>query len=1286
VLRKNKPVQQNKSMKKVLILLMFLAMAPFAEAQLANVLYGNISSFGLAGRTNLQMKLSILSPKNRIVNNSLVSNDPLITYSDQNGNFQYTNVIFGYYVLSAADSFSSRWPIVVYADTAGSNNLINLVNFNAAIPPPPSTNYYNIYQINQMLSSIVVGVAATNVYAYPYDGSMIIFTNSQNLTEWGFQVNTNMFPNFQQVSNIVLSIGGGTLTNINFGASDNTLIITTNGIASFTARVNTNIVTTFLTATNIAISEQTIVLPGANVGIMNTTNAYGQITATISSSGGGGAATNVSLGNIDGTISVITNSAASWNISANQNAIVTHTAVNAAGASTNAYLQQVFTPEQFGSAANGNEVHDVSVTNGTAIINSPTVNFSAADVGKPLTLYLDATNLTYLQTTIFSVQSASQATLAATVSGGWTNNGTIIYGSDNTANFQALANAAHAAGGGVIKLKSGIYYLAGQPILRTNAQDESSVISLPCTYIRQSPTNKLITIEFDGAYAAGKGINVDNNWPSLSGTIIFCPSSGTLPNTGTNINCIFGMNDLASDGGDFSLEQYVFKNITVRKIRNTPLCGFFAGWGGGLVIEDSSVDVDYGVGDQENPPNYNSKFIPTNSVVNPWTDTGIWTPGVNNDSNVKINRVMVYGYGCGIEAGEHAFIQNTELEYNGCNLSIFSSMPPDQYPGQNGAGVDGENVHLLGGVIQMSDFSQEYVAYVNLGPVYFENRANTITEVNDTTGGILMGTISYNGPKYFSLNFTSTNLNQIWCGNSSYPPWIKGTFYGNYNGNGYGLTNLPFFQTISGSGFTFTTSQNANGSSNLNLTVAGGGNANTNQNTFFPTIGSTNWLGVNSFAGQINETNSQVTNNFAGGMTVGGNMVMTNNLSVLGSVTANQTFNVASAANGGTALTGGEGNLTVNGGGYGGQINFEGFGKFLFNAGAIVGTGPTNYYTGTLTVNGETNVGTFTNIGDVGISGALTIDGNVTSEAGQFSGSGAGLTAVPAGQLTGTAPLGVIPAGIPSQTLGWNGLTNQIGVISNSAPTDLGGLQNTGGLTNQGAALLLGNSNYISGALTVGGNQTNALAQTNLVSDGAPTGYFPTLYAGAANLTGTIPFASLPAPVLTNNQVGPVNLGTNNTCTMSNLNCNGSIFATNLLAWNPSATPTNAFVMLDATGTNVLAVKQPSITNLLSLTSIPTFALGTQYINQSNAPIYVAQNSLLTGAAVAGYVSCDLCVVGTITNYQGAHATATGITADTTTNFLSDIIPAGATYYFTNLSTGSGNSGALIGTGQITVF
>ena len=315
VLRKNKPVQQNKSMKKVLILLMFLAMAPFAEAQLANVLYGNISSFGLAGRTNLQMKLSILSPKNRIVNNSLVSNDPLITYSDQNGNFQYTNVIFGYYVLSAADSFSSRWPIVVYADTAGSNNLINLVNFNAAIPPPPSTNYYNIYQINQMLSSIVVGVAATNVYAYPYDGSMIIFTNSQNLTEWGFQVNTNMFPNFQQVSNIVLSIGGGTLTNINFGASDNTLIITTNGIASFTARVNTNIVTTFLTATNIAISEQTIVLPGANVSVVNTTNAYGQITATISSSGGGGSGTNgqflagmatLSAGTTSGTVSGFT--------------------------------------------------------------------------------------------------------------------------------------------------------------------------------------------------------------------------------------------------------------------------------------------------------------------------------------------------------------------------------------------------------------------------------------------------------------------------------------------------------------------------------------------------------------------------------------------------------------------------------------------------------------------------------------------------------------------------------------------------------------------------------------------------------------------------------------------------------------------------------------------------------------------------------------------------------------------------------------------------------------------
>ena len=84
---------------------------------------------------------------------------------------------------------------------------------------------------------------------------------------------------------------------------------------------------------------------------------------------------------------------------------------------------------------------------------------------------------------------------------------------------------------------------------------------------------------------------------------------------------------------------------------------------------------------------------------------------------------------------------------------------------------------------------------------------------------------------------------------------------GSFSGNGGGLTNLPLFQTVSGSGFTFTTSQNANGSSNLNLTVTGGGGLNQNN------------------TGGLTNTTSQVWSN-AGPTTLSGlyvNGITTNN-------------------------------------------------------------------------------------------------------------------------------------------------------------------------------------------------------------------------------------------------------------------------------------------------------------------------------------------------------------------------------------------------------------------------
>jgi hypothetical protein len=173
-------------MKRVAILMLMLLafLAPsICSAQLTaqtNVLYGNVSSFGLAGRTNLEMTLSIIYPKNRMINNVFISNDPITSYSDTNGNFSFTNVAWGYYNLSAADSWGTHWPILVFVNTFGSNSLMSLLNYLSAIPPNNQTNYYTIAQINAMLASIgylTNYATTTNFGVVQLDGVTIVETN-----------------------------------------------------------------------------------------------------------------------------------------------------------------------------------------------------------------------------------------------------------------------------------------------------------------------------------------------------------------------------------------------------------------------------------------------------------------------------------------------------------------------------------------------------------------------------------------------------------------------------------------------------------------------------------------------------------------------------------------------------------------------------------------------------------------------------------------------------------------------------------------------------------------------------------------------------------------------------------------------------------------------------------------------------------------------------------------------------------------------------------------------------
>lgn len=133
-----------------------------AQTLQTNILFANTSSFGLGIRTNEQLSLNLSTPKNRVISNVFISNDPLISLSDTNGNFAFTNVQWGNYFLTASDSSDTRWPVGVGTNVTGSVTLGSLVNQTANMPPNPATNYVSQSQLQSAISRISGGGGSTN--------------------------------------------------------------------------------------------------------------------------------------------------------------------------------------------------------------------------------------------------------------------------------------------------------------------------------------------------------------------------------------------------------------------------------------------------------------------------------------------------------------------------------------------------------------------------------------------------------------------------------------------------------------------------------------------------------------------------------------------------------------------------------------------------------------------------------------------------------------------------------------------------------------------------------------------------------------------------------------------------------------------------------------------------------------------------------------------------------------------------------------------------------------------
>ena len=169
-----------KELKIFLALALLLLLALLAQGQQSNIVYGTVGDYGLNPINNSSVTVTLLSPNPRQINNTLVRINPMQVNTATNGSFAYTNLQWGFYMLSIAGQPGTVFRFNVWTNTVGSVPIGSLITNTATYPPNPATNYYTVNQVNALLTGI--GGGTTNFWGNDVAGK----TNQGQVTLYLF--------------------------------------------------------------------------------------------------------------------------------------------------------------------------------------------------------------------------------------------------------------------------------------------------------------------------------------------------------------------------------------------------------------------------------------------------------------------------------------------------------------------------------------------------------------------------------------------------------------------------------------------------------------------------------------------------------------------------------------------------------------------------------------------------------------------------------------------------------------------------------------------------------------------------------------------------------------------------------------------------------------------------------------------------------------------------------------------------------------------------------------------
>ena len=387
----------------------------------------------------------------------------------------------------------------------------------------------------------------------------------------------------------------------------------------------------------------------------------------------------------------------------------------------------------FGAVPDGVELQGATISSGSTTLTCSAADFSSADVGKAVCVQGAGSGGINLSTAISAYISSTSVTLTTSAST-TVSSAVIVYGTDNTAAFNAAITAMSTAPGFLTRVPNGYYVVAGA-YPGTNPSGGSpanAVFNFPVN----AASNPTYAIGFVGDIEVGMpgpsvAISGDDLDTTLFGSVVtaIATPSGSKPS-------IFGANSWV--GSPYTNPHHtsnimaIFKRLTVRQIPyptgGVQAIGIDMSGAGGAEFEQVRVDTT------DLMP---LVIQPTNTSV-----AGIKLPSNNNNfARAHAIKCTVQGYFYGFWFAEHSVADDCAAQW--CNTAYIFGL--SNHGIQIGRLLAQDNIYTLGpdpGASETGTISQFTIAQLDI-----EDAANgfwytPINHVQDPNN-YLIGQLAY---------------------------------------------------------------------------------------------------------------------------------------------------------------------------------------------------------------------------------------------------------------------------------------------------------------------------------------------------------------------------------------------------------------------------------------------------------------------------------------------------------------------------------------------------------------